>query len=315
MDENPLVSIIIPTHNRKKQVERLINSILENTYKNIEIIVVDDASTDRTYEYLKEKFDNLTDFKIVKNDKNLLLASSRNKGINLSKGKLIFLIDDDNVLDKNCIENLVKLITSNNKIGMVGPIMYYWKDKKRIWWAGTKRDMMTSRTYFVGRDLPLPNEEVWETDDFPNAFMIKREIIKKIGMFDDKIFAIQYDEADFGMRVRKKKYKCLVVRNAVIYHDMSLPEEMNKDRQFHVYDEKRAYYMGRNRIIFHKKYSKWWQFLTFILVFNWLVAGYYLKVILFESEKPFGERIKIAVSYIKGILSGLNFIYLKIWVK
>ncbi|EHP88519.1 glycosyltransferase family 2 protein [Methanotorris formicicus] len=303
MDKNPLVSVVIPTHNRKKHVERLINSILENIYKNIEMIVVDDASTDGTYEYLKEKFGSLTNFKIVRNNKNLLLAGSRNKGISLSKGELIFLIDDDNVLDKNCIENLVKVITSDNKIGMVGPIMYYWKDKKRIWWAGTKRNMITSRTYFIGRDLPLPNEEIWETDDFPNAFMVKREVIEEVGVFDEKIFAIQYDEADFGIRVRQNGYKCLVVKNAIIYHDMSLPEEMDKDRQFHVYDEKRAYYMGRNRIIFHKKYSKWWQFLIFILVFNWLVMGYYLKVILSESKKPFKERLKIAKAYIKGIFA------------
>ncbi|MCQ6254492.1 glycosyltransferase family 2 protein [Methanocaldococcus sp.] len=307
MDKNPLVSVVIPTHNRKKQVERLINSILENTYKNIEIIVVDDASTDGTYEYIKKNFDDLTNLKIVRNDKNLLLAGSRNKGINLSKGELIFLVDDDNVLDTKCIENLVKVIISDNKIGMVGPIMYYWKDKKRIWWAGTKRNMLTSRTYFIGRDLPLPNEDVWETDDFPNAFMVKREVVEKVGIFDEKTFAIQYDEADFGMRVRQKGYKCLVVKNAIIYHDMSLPEEMDKDRQFHIYDEKRAYYMGRNRIIFHKKYSKWWQCLIFILVYNWLVTGYYLKVILFESKKPFRERLKIAKVYLKGVVEGMKW--------
>ena len=90
MDKNPLVSIVIPTHNRKKHVERLINSILENTYKNIEIIVIDDDSTDGTYEYLKEKFGNLPNFKIVRNNKNLLVSGSRNKGIGLSKGELIF---------------------------------------------------------------------------------------------------------------------------------------------------------------------------------------------------------------------------------
>ncbi len=305
VNRNPLVSVIIPTHNRKKKVERLINSVLENSYKNIEIIVIDDASDDGTYEYIKEKFGNFKNFKIVRNDKNLLLARSRNRGISLSKGELLFLIDDDNILDKNCIKNLVKVIASDNKIGMVGPVMYYWKDRKRIWWAGTKRNMITSRTYFIGRDLPIPNKEIWETDDFPNAFMIKREVIEKVGEFDGRLFVIQYDEADFGMRVRQRTYKCVVVKNAITYHDISLPEETDKDRQFHVYDERRAYYMGRNRIVFHNKYSEWWQFLIFVLIFNWLIAGYYIKIILFESKKSLRERIKIAVNYVKGILIGL----------
>ena len=285
-------------------VERLINSILENTYKNIEIIVIDDASTDGTYEYVKEKFGDLERFKIVRNDKNLLLAGSRNKGISLSKGELLFLIDDDNVLDKKCIENLVKVITLENRIGIVGPVMYYWKDKKRIWWAGTKRNMTTSRTYFIGRDLPIPNKEMWETDDFPNAFMIKKEVIEKVGKFDEKLFSIQYDEADFGMRVRLCGYKCIVVKSAIIYHDISFQDQV---RQHHVYDAKRAFYMGRNRIIFHKKYSGYWQFLIFCLFWNWLFCGYYFKVILSTSSISLSKRVKLIISYLKGVWEGLKW--------
>lgn len=304
MNKNPLVSVIIPTHNRKKMVERLINSILENTYKNVEIIVVDDASNDGTYEYIKEKFGDLENFKIVRNDKNLLLAGSRNRGISLSKGELLFLIDDDNILDKNCIKNLVKVITSDNKIGMVGPVMYYCKDKKRIWWAGTKRNMITSRTYFIGRDLSIPNKEMWETDDFPNAFMIKKEVIEKVGEFDEKLFIIQYDEADFGMRVRLYGYKCIVVKSAIIYHDISFQDQV---RQHHVYDAKRAFYMGRNRIIFHKKYSSSWQFLIFCLFWNWLFCAYYFKVILGTTSIPWSKRVKLIISYLKGIWDGLKW--------
>ncbi|ADC69291.1 glycosyl transferase family 2 [Methanocaldococcus sp. FS406-22] len=307
MDKNPLVSIVIPTHNRKKHVERLINSILENTYKNIEIIVVDDASTDGTYEYLKEKFGNLPNFKIVRNNKNLLVSGSRNRGIGLSKGELIFLVDDDNILDKKCIENLVKLLILDDKIGVVGPIMYYWKDKKRIWSAGTKRNMITSRTYFIGRELPLPNRKTWETDDFPNAFMVKREAIEKVGVFDDKTFPIHYEESDFGERIRKAGYKIVCSSKAIIWHDIPLPEDVkDKSRLLHCHNEFRAYYCGRNRIMYHKKYSKWWQFLVFILIFNWLVAGYYLKVIIFESRKPFKESLKIAKAYLRGIAEGIK---------
>ncbi|MBU5689296.1 MAG: glycosyltransferase family 2 protein, partial [Candidatus Aenigmarchaeota archaeon] len=125
---DPLVSVVIPTYNRKEMLIRLIKSIKKSTYKNLEIIVVDDASTDGTYEEIKRKF---PDVKIVRNEKNLLLAASRNIGIKNSKGKYIFLIDDDNVVDKNCIYELVKSMENDKNIGIVGPIMYYYSDPKR----------------------------------------------------------------------------------------------------------------------------------------------------------------------------------------
>jgi len=71
--------------------------------------------------------------------------------------------------------------------------------------------------------------------------------------------------------------------------------------------EIRAYYTARNRILFHKKYSKWWQFLIFILIFNWLSILYYLKMILLGSKKPFKEWLKIAKSYLKGVVEGIKW--------
>ena len=90
----PLVSVVIPTHNRKEKLARLIKSILESDYPKdkLEIIVVDDASTDNTFEYIKKKYPQA---KIIRNEEEKLLAESRNIGIKASKGKYIFLIDDD----------------------------------------------------------------------------------------------------------------------------------------------------------------------------------------------------------------------------
>ena len=62
--ETPLVSIVIPTHNRKKSVERLIKSVINSTYKNIEIIVVDDFSSDGSNKYLSNRFKNKKNIKI-----------------------------------------------------------------------------------------------------------------------------------------------------------------------------------------------------------------------------------------------------------
>jgi GT2 family glycosyltransferase len=309
MMSHPFVSIVIPTYNRKEKLVRLINSILQSSYlkDKLEIIVVDDASNDGTFERIKTK---LPKVKIMRSEKELFLAGSRNIGIKNARGDYIFLIDDDNVIDKDCISELINVIEKdfNQPIGIAAPIMYYLKQPNRIWCAGIERDMTTSLTKYIGRNKTDNGQfnELIESKDFPNAFMIRRIIIERVGTFDEKLFPIHYDEADFGERVRRAGYKIICNPKAKIWHDVPLPKEVqDKTRFFHCHNELRAYYCGRNRIIFHKKYSRWGQFLVFILLFNWLFTLYYLKIILFESKMSIIERTKIAKSYLKGLFDGI----------
>jgi len=83
--EIPIVNIIIPTFNRKEKLDRLINSILKSSYpvNKLDIIVVDDASTDGTYEYIKNKYSTI---KLIKNKKELLISGAGTGGCQKQKG-------------------------------------------------------------------------------------------------------------------------------------------------------------------------------------------------------------------------------------
>ncbi len=148
MKNHPLVSIVIPTHNRKKSVIRLIHSILNSTYKKVEVIVIDDFSSDGTVEYIHSKVKN-RNLKVIRNKKNLFTAGTRNVGQRLSKGEYILFIDDDNVIDLRMIEVIVAVFVLDTKIGEVGPINYSYKKKSKVFWAGTYRNMFTIRTYHL----------------------------------------------------------------------------------------------------------------------------------------------------------------------
>jgi len=308
LKNDPLVSVVIPTHNRKESLIRLIESIFNGSYPNdrLEIIVVDDASTDGTYEEIKKRYPQI---RIIRNQREMLISGSRNLGIKNARGDYVFLVDDDNVIDRKCILELVKTMEekSDPPIGVVAPIMYYYKQPNRVWCAGVKRSMITSLTTRIGQD-EIDNghfTKIIESRDFPNAFMIRREIIEKVGLFDENAFPIHYDEADFMERVRQSRYRVVCNPKAKVWHDIPLPEDVkDKARSLHVHSEMRAFYAGRNRIIFHKRYSKWWQFLIFILIFNWLIALYYLRIILLGSRKPLKDRLKIAKAYLKGVIKG-----------
>ena len=100
------VSLIIPVYNGEQYLERCINSAIKQTYKNIEIICINDGSTDRSVEILKKYNNSL----IIIDSKNQGVSATRNKGIEIAKGEYIAFLDCDDYLDEKCIENLVDLM-------------------------------------------------------------------------------------------------------------------------------------------------------------------------------------------------------------
>jgi len=105
MNPNPLISVIITTYNRPRLLERAVNSVIQQSYKNFEVIIVDDFST---YDV------NLPDDSRIiylKNDKNKGVQYSRNKGLDLATGKFILNLDDDDYFHRNRIEILHKTFT------------------------------------------------------------------------------------------------------------------------------------------------------------------------------------------------------------
>jgi len=111
--DNPLISIIVPVYNVKEYLKRCVESLINQTYRNIEIIIVDDGSTDGS-ELLCDNFKN-TDKRIkVFHKKNGGLSDARNFGISHSTGQYIGFVDSDDFIDKNMYEILMKNIIKND---------------------------------------------------------------------------------------------------------------------------------------------------------------------------------------------------------
>lgn len=108
-------SIIIPSFNSAKEVERAIQSIKEQTFKNYEIIVIDDCSTDNTYEILSKQKDII----LMRNSTNLKAGGSRNKGLKVAKGEYVLFLDADDYLAANDILQKINDVIGNEKIDIV----------------------------------------------------------------------------------------------------------------------------------------------------------------------------------------------------
>lgn len=295
------MSVVIPTHNRKQAVTRCVESILRSNYERLEIIVVDDASTDQTFEHLCQSYPSII---VVRNEDEKLLAGSRNVGCKLAKGELVFLIDDDNVVHPNAITELTKAIFGNPRIGIVGPIMYYLHNPGLVWCSGATRNYLTSITR---KSTSKPDgSNCYPTEDIPNAFMVRKSVFTDIGYFDQIAFSQHLDEADFGRRATRKGYQIIMVPNATIWHDVPLRHRLDLGlRDLHMTTPTRAYYVGRNRILFMRKYTQPLQFIFFTIAFLPVIS--LAHIIAIFNERRIGDRRKsFAKSYIRGLIEGFS---------
>ncbi|MEH7321092.1 glycosyltransferase family 2 protein, partial [Priestia megaterium] len=109
---NPTVSVIIPTYNVEAYIKETIQSVLNQTYQNFEIIIVDDCSTDGTVNVIKQFQD--TRINLFLNEKNSGPSYSRNKAINLAKGEWIAILDSDDWWDRARLEKMIQMGQDHN---------------------------------------------------------------------------------------------------------------------------------------------------------------------------------------------------------
>lgn len=285
------VSVIIPTYNSLNTLKSCIASIQKQSLKPTEIIVVDNGSTDGTSLKIKKKFPQV---KLLTLNKNTGVTGGRNAGINkasLSANYLLFF-DHDMVAEKNMLAELVKVAESDNEIGIVTPKIYYFGDKKRIWSAGTGINLWTGKIIFRGGEDIGQYEKVEEVEVAPAAILVKRNTMKKLKSFDNNYFAC-YEDTDFCFRARELGFKTFYAPRAIAYHILSWDLKDNVDRVL-----SRAYWIGRNRIIFMKRFGK--NFHLFILLFMPLFCLYYFIL----SIKT--DRVTDWLKFMRGTWRGLS---------
>ena len=126
-----LISVIVPVYNSEKYLKECINSILHQTYENIEIIIINDGSTDNSLLISQELQKEDKRIKII-NQKNSGVSYSRNKGIQEATGEYIMFVDSDDFIVQNYIELMYKEITKNNYDACISGMTFCDKNRKKI---------------------------------------------------------------------------------------------------------------------------------------------------------------------------------------
>jgi glycosyltransferase involved in cell wall biosynthesis len=119
---NPLISVLLPVYNAEKYLNEAINSILFQTFTNFELIIINDGSSDRSEEIIFSFSDDRINY--IKNETNLGLIETLNKGISLSKGKYLARMDNDDISMPERLEKQVAFMESNPEVGVLGTSFY-----------------------------------------------------------------------------------------------------------------------------------------------------------------------------------------------
>lgn len=190
---NPLISIIIPTYNREIELNFAVNSILDQTYKNWELIIVDNNSSDGTDNLIKKFNDSrITLLKIINNG---VIASSRNKGIKESNGKyLAFLDSDDWWLPNKLMKCVDRINNSKDGIDLIYHSLYISNKRKNIYTF--KKIFARQLLMPVFKDLILNNNPI-----ATSSVLVSKEIVKKAGAFSEDKSLIAAEDYDLWLRI------------------------------------------------------------------------------------------------------------------
>lgn len=205
-------SIIILTHNGLLYSKKCIQSVRKYTEKNYEIIVVDNNSTDRTKSWLSAQ----KDIKVIYNSENLGFPRGCNQGINAACGDDILFLNNDVIVTPNWLKNLRECLYSNKDIGAAGPITNKCSNDQSI---SLPFDSINEILRWCKKHN-VSDHNKWEYKSrlIGFCFFIRKEVIKKVGFFDERFSPGNYEDDDYSLRIRKAGYKLVLCRDTFVYH-------------------------------------------------------------------------------------------------
>jgi hypothetical protein len=267
LQKYPKVSFVFPTMNRRKDVVRLLKSIysLEYPKDKIEIIMADNCSSDDTVSVVRKEFPKV---KIIENKYNFGTSIAFNQLVEKSIGDYIFMLDDDEIFEKNCLRIMMESSLKNPNIVFATGLFYY-NDKKRIRNLGGKLNPFfgLKSTIRGKNEINIGKYKGVEVEIIAGGtLLIKKEIFDDIGGFDERYF-LSHDDIDWEIRLKKKGYKIVVIPEAIIYHNHKLNEKPSPFYEYHLI---------RGKTILLKKHSFW--FLPLWVIYILIASRSILKI-------------------------------------
>lgn len=290
MSKDPLVYCITLNWNRREETLVCLRSLERLKFPNKHILVVDNASADRSQEAITIKYPEV---ELIVNSENLGFGAGFNVGLRRAleaQADFAFIVNNDAQAAPDMLDILVAAATSQ-EAGITAPVIYYSAHPDRVWSAGAGRSSLTLElTGDHGRRSP-PQESTEVEFVSGCAMLIRREVLEQVGVFDERFF-LYYEDSDYCLRVRQHGYKILVDPKAVVWHDASVSSGGSDSPS-------ERYWMARSSVLYFRKQIRglrWgiiapWRFGSTLKTTTRLIAT--------------GRRVS-ALAYLRGTLDGLR---------
>ena len=221
------VAIIVLNWNQPELTYECVNSLLGIDYNDFIVIVVDNGSNIDKYRKLRKLIEENEIVKIVRSENNLLYAGGNNFGYQFARQfdpDYVLFLNNDTIADRQFLRKLVDFMDKHNKVGVVGPKIYYSEKPDTIWHAGGYVNFLTGKIAHYGiREKDDSRWNVAREVDYVSgcALFIRRKVFDRIGGFDES-YGIYTEDVDLCLRVKKMGYKIVYVSDSIIWHKVSI---------------------------------------------------------------------------------------------
>ncbi len=230
MHDPPLISIVVLSLNGADVIRGCLDSVLLSDWPNLEVLVVNNGSTDDTPRIVREAYPSV---RLIDLPRNLGFAGGMNEGLKAARGEILVPLNDDTLVDPAMAREIARPIVEDAAIGMVGCKILY-PDGKTIQHAGgiIKPNGLTDHFGYG-----MPDDGQWDDErevDYVTgcAMAIPRRAFERIGLFDDRYYPTYYEEVEFAIRLRKAGFRIVYNPKAVLRHLESKTEVRYSPRFF-----------------------------------------------------------------------------------
>lgn len=237
----PNVSVIIVTWNNEKDISACLESLNKQKYESYKVIVVDNASADKTTNIIKKKFPEV---KLIDSKKNLYLTGGNNLGIEYAiknyNSKYVMVLNPDTKASTNLISALVDVAEGNDKVGAVGPKIKFWNNENEglLNSTGLVFDgfMQAYDRGILEKDKGQYDQEEEMRAISGTCILYRVETLKQVGLYWNAI-KMYLDELELSMRIRRAGWKIIYTPKTTLKHSYMVSTKQNSN--FSMNDQKR----------------------------------------------------------------------------
>jgi GT2 family glycosyltransferase len=276
-DAAPDVAVLIVNFKSKELTADCVRSVEASVGVRVHVIVVDNASNDGSYEYLRATLPQAT---VVAEPVNRGYTGGNNRALRLALehgARFAFILNNDTIVHPDCIARLVAEADANPDVGLLTPQIRFHDPSDRLWFGGGQFSLWVGQTIHIGFrkplrfGLPRPADIPWTTGC---AVLLRKEVVRAIGPLDESLFGYSED-LDWSLKSRRAGYRLRYVPDAIIWHREGIGYRKAGGQAL------RMYLVTRNTLRVLGRHARWYHWITLgpSFLVNHLVRFSFLMVV------------------------------------